>query len=102
MGLGTQTGLPLGVVFTSPFCILLPQALQAFYRPKKGLDLLCRQPTSGLWIYSESQTPSSGLGFIVYLEVCCITRSDQGGDLSHCPEGDTETWIQRKLLHLAP
>lgn len=37
MGLGTQAGLPLGVVFTSPFCILLPQALQAFYRPKKGL-----------------------------------------------------------------
>lgn len=52
---------------------------QAFYRPKKVLDLLCRQPTSGLWIYSESQIPSSSLGFFVCLEVCCITRSESSG-----------------------
>lgn len=77
MGLGTQAGLPLGLVFTSSFCIFLPQApsgfLQTQERPTPPLQ------TAFLWIYSESQTPSSGLEFFVCLEVCCIPRSESSG-----------------------
>lgn len=75
-----------GWSFTSPFCSLFLQALQVSYRPEKSLDLLCRQPAPG----PNPQFPPLVWSFLGIWRFVGSPEQIEVGDLSHCPEGDTE------------